>query len=94
MIRFEVDGVNLVKCGVVARGRVHLGTIRIGSVFTSIEELLEESTLMKLQVDGITAYGHGLNNLPEGMTGELLLTGEINGNLGYLKSPVIITGIY
>lgn len=93
MIRFEVDGAKLTEFCVLVPGRVHEGTIRIGSIFTSVSELSADSPAIQLRVDKIAAYGHSLDELPEGMTGELQLSGEGMESLTLKKCPFTCVGV-
>jgi hypothetical protein len=93
MIRFEADSAKINDFCVVVPGRVHQGTIRVGSVFTAIEMTSATSATIKLRVEKIVAYGHSLEELPEGMTGELQLTGEGREDLLQIECPFICIGM-
>jgi hypothetical protein len=85
MIRFEVDSVKSEGFCMVVPGRVHHGTIRVGSVFTRADEMSAGPLTTTFRVDKIIAYDHSLDELPEGMTGELQLTGKGSEILLHLK---------
>ena len=93
MIRFEADSAKIDDSWVVVPGRVHQGTIRLGSVFTVVEATSAVSSTIKLRVGRIVAYGHSLEELPEGMTGELQLTGEGREKLLHVECPFACIGM-
>jgi hypothetical protein len=92
MICFEVDRGELAEFGVVVPGRVHQVTIRLGSVFTSLGDASPSSLRIKMQVDGIVAYGHSLEDVPAGMTGELKLIGDGGDKLFQMTCPFNCVG--
>ncbi|MEY4565073.1 MAG: hypothetical protein RLY14_43 [Planctomycetota bacterium] len=75
------------------QGRVHQGTIRRGIVFTGVEDISAGVPTVKLRVDKIVAYCHSLDDLPEGMTGELHLTGDGMETLPEIKCPFTLIGL-
>lgn len=93
MIRFVADSANIDDFCVIVPGRVHQGTIRVGSVFTAVEVMSAVSSTINLRVDRIIAYGHSLEELPEGMTGELQLSGEGKEKLLQVVCPFACIGM-
>jgi len=93
MIRFEADCVKIDGICMAIPGRVHQGTIRVGSVLTGVDAISAGSATIELRVDKIVAYGHSLDELPEGMTGELQLTGDGMETLTRMQCPFTCIGI-
>jgi hypothetical protein len=87
---FIVDDVECVAGGILVRGAVNQGILRVGDVFMSAHALvfhpgpspgnsiIERTELrgVRLSVESILAYQHSLSELPMGMTGELKLSGQ------------------
>jgi len=93
MIRFETDCVKKENSCMLIQGRVHQGTIRRGLFFTDVEDKSAGVPTIKLRVDKIVAYGHSLDDLPEGMTGELHLTGDGMETFPEIKCPFTLIGL-
>ncbi|MFO1044391.1 MAG: hypothetical protein U0941_21680 [Planctomycetaceae bacterium] len=94
MIRFEIDSVESTDGGALICGRVHEGTVRVGSCFTDVK-CSDSKTLnnkVNLRVIRIVAYGHSLDDLPDGMTGELKVSGEGIAQLSAGPYPLTVLG--
>lgn len=91
MIEFEADSLHVRHARTVMPGRVRQGTVRLGSVFTEVVDVSGSRRGVSLRVAGIDAYGHPLDELPDGMTGYLWLSGDTSA-LGHLPYPVLILG--
>jgi len=83
MIEFLIDSFEKTDKGIRICGAVNLGTIRLGSFFSSASTEPLSGTMdapvgekVSLAVKRIIAYGQELDQLPEGMSGELHLLGD------------------
>jgi hypothetical protein len=91
MIEFLLDGYECDEDRVLARGIVSQGDIRLGSRFSSAcptamctQELKSSlPTNVAFIVKKIVTYRQELDELPQGMTGELWLVGEGLQALGH-----------
>ncbi len=83
MIEFLIDKHIQGENETLVTGLVNTGTILLGSRFgfTYSSTGVKEATHVSFVVKRIIAYGHELDQLPQGMTGQLLLIGDGAGRL-------------
>lgn len=91
-VSFEADCARILDSRLFIPGCVQQGTVRVGSIFTEIDYASVDSPRIQLRVCGIVAYGHALEELPQGMTGELQLTGEGMEKLSQMRGRFTIIG--
>lgn len=82
MIEFLVHECRSRGGATTVTGVVNAGCVKLGTVFDCVSpETLtqpgnDSKTPVRLEVESIVAYGHEIDELPEGMTGELGVEGE------------------
>ncbi len=82
MIEFLVHECRQDDGATTLTGVVNVGEVKVGTVFETASGESAAKTSMgptspiHLSVTRITAYGHQIDELPEGMTGELIVEGE------------------
>jgi hypothetical protein len=86
MTEFLVDQVQKTTDRVFVTGGVNVGSVCVGCQFVEAVvandiDSKTEAIATALRVESIRAYGHNLDELPEGMTGELCLIGDIECRL-------------
>lgn len=91
-IRFTVDAITRTNNEFIVPGRVDTGTVRLGSVFNACEGKPDVSKNMNLTVNKIVAYRHSLEELSQGVTGQLTLAGELSDQILEMPMPVIFLG--
>ena len=81
MNEFMADKVERQSAHIAVRGAVNAGLLRVGTGFTHVSQkpraqaAADDLHPVSLVIVRITAYGRDLDQLPEGMTGELHLSG-------------------
>ncbi len=87
MIEFFVFECQQVDGATILAGVVNLGVVKIGTVFDaatgeSVEKTSSEpGSSVRLSVTRIVTYGHQVDELHQGMTGELVVEGDGLGEL-------------
>jgi hypothetical protein len=78
LVEFGVHGVEVVEpCTVV--GRCYKGPLKIGGTFTSFQDEARTEHSVCLEITQIEAYNRQLDEIDEGLTARLTLSGSGGG---------------